>query len=98
MSTLLERVVQTIRERGDAIEAEYGVRLTGIVGSVARGEERPDSDIDLVFEVTGYTTLFRLGGLAADLQDLFGRPVDLVDPRGMRKSGWELMSRDLVLV
>ncbi|MDZ4759928.1 MAG: nucleotidyltransferase domain-containing protein [Alphaproteobacteria bacterium] len=96
MPALLDTVLQTIRERRDAIEARYGVRLVGVVGSVARGDERPDSDIDLIYEVTGRPSLFDLARVMGELEDALGRPIDLVDPSGMRPSGWQFMSKDLV--
>lgn len=98
MSALLDEVLKTIRDRRDAIEACYGVRLTGVVGSVARGEERPDSDIDLIYEVTGQPSLFDIAAVSNQLEDIFGRPVDLVDPRGLRPSGRAFMLEDLVSV
>jgi predicted nucleotidyltransferase len=57
---------------------EQGVRRLRIFGSAARGEERPDSDVDLIVEFgkpAGFLTLVRLERL---LSEFFGRPVDLV--------------------
>lgn len=101
MSALLDTVLETIRTRRDAIEARYGVRLIGVVGSVARGEERSDSDIDLIFEVRlaagmRHPSLWDVAHIGNDLEDMLGRPVDLVDPSTMRPSGQELMLKDLV--
>ena len=58
--------------------AEYGITRMGIFGSVARGEQTGDSDIDIYFETEKKITLFRMGGLMHDLKELFGVPVDLV--------------------
>jgi predicted nucleotidyltransferase len=57
---------------------EEGVRRLRIFGSVARGEERADSDIDLIVDFgrpAGFLTLVRLERLRSEV---FGRPVDLV--------------------
>ena len=62
---------------------EHGVRRLRIFGSAARGEERPDSDVDLIVEFgrpTGFIELLRLERL---LSDFFGRPVDLVTEPGL---------------
>jgi predicted nucleotidyltransferase len=56
---------------------DNGVRRLRIFGSSARGEERPDSDVDLIVEFgrpTGFVELVRLERLLAEI---FGRPVDL---------------------
>ena len=96
MSALLDTVLKEIRERRDAIEARYGVRLIGVVGSVARGEERDDSDIDIIYRITGRPSLLDVAHIANDLEDSLGRSVDLVDPSTVRQSGQELMLKDLV--
>ena len=62
---------------------EHGVRRLRIFGSAARGEERPDSDVDLIVEFgrpTGFVELLRLERL---LSGFFGRPVDLVTEPGL---------------
>lgn len=58
--------------------AAHGVRVTGVFGSVARGEDRADSDIDLLVTLPAGMSLFGLGRLAAELEDMLGARVDLV--------------------
>lgn len=53
-----------------------------IVGSVARGEDTEQSDIDLLVDTTPGTTLFDIGGLREDLVDLLGVPVDIISSKG----------------
>lgn len=97
MADLLSRVIETIRAHREDFEARFGVRLVGVVGSVARGEERADSDVDVVFDVTGGTTLFKLADAQFELEDSLGRPVDLVDRQALRPERRAYMERDLVL-
>jgi predicted nucleotidyltransferase len=49
-----------------------------IVGSVARGEDTEDSDLDLLVDADPGTSLFDLGGLHEDLGELLGVPVDII--------------------
>ena len=51
-----------------------------IFGSFSRGEERPDSDIDILFipDKSQHFSLFTLGGMYEDLKELLGREVDLI--------------------
>ena len=54
-----------------------------IFGSVARGEDNLQSDIDLLVDLEKGRTLFDLGGALVKLQDLLGRKVDIVTERGL---------------
>jgi len=58
--------------------AEYGITRMGIFGSVARGEQTNESDVDIYFETNKKLSLFRMGGLMYDLKELLGVPIDLV--------------------
>ena len=49
-----------------------------VFGSVARGDARPDSDIDFVARFREGTSIFDMVGLWLDLKDLLGREVDLI--------------------
>ena len=66
-----------------AILRRYGVIEANLFGSVARGEERPDSDIDLLVTFGRQVSLFRQMDLAEELSQLSSRKVDLmtnIDP------------------
>lgn len=65
------------------IAASHGAHSVRLFGSVARGEERPDSDVDFLVELEDGRSLFDLGELVMDLQDLLGRSVDVVEPAGL---------------
>jgi len=64
----------------------YGVRELSVFGSSARGEARPDSDVDLLveFQPDAQTGLLEYAGLMLDLSDLLGRRVDLVSKNGLK--------------
>ncbi|GFK95513.1 hypothetical protein NNJEOMEG_03378 [Fundidesulfovibrio magnetotacticus] len=63
----------------------YGVVSASVFGSLARGEERPESDVDLLVEFDANATLLTLAGLEAELCRELGREVDVVTPRGLKK-------------
>ena len=70
--SLLRQHEQEIRER-------FGVERIGIFGSFVRGEEKPESDVDVLVEFRdGEETFDHYMDLKFYLEDLFGRKVDLV--------------------
>ncbi len=64
----------------------YQVRELSLFGSAARGEMRPDSDIDLLVEFLpgAEVDLVDYAGLMLDLSKLLGRKVDLVSKNGLK--------------
>lgn len=63
--------------------AAYGVRSLLLVESVARGEARPASDVDLLVEFEGTPSFDRYMGLRIYLEDQLGRTVDLITRGGV---------------
>lgn len=81
------------RSRLREVCERYGVASLEVFGSVARGEERQDSDIDLLFTLKpGRRLGFSLFDLEDELSAVLGRPVDLV-----RRSSINTYIRDQVL-
>lgn len=65
----------------DAATRAHGTGRVHVFGSVARGDDGPDSDIDLLVEFTDEADLFDVVRLETTLGDLLGRPVDVVSSR-----------------
>lgn len=66
------------RARLISVLRQHGVRRAGVFGSFARGEQTPTSDVDLLIEPDANATLFTLAGLEMALEEVLGRPVDLI--------------------
>jgi hypothetical protein len=78
---------QQIRDRrGEILEIarRYGASDVRIIGSVARGDTRRDSDLDLVVRFEAGRSLLDQGGLVMDLRELLGVEVDVIDEEAMR--------------
>lgn len=58
--------------------AAHGASNVRIFGSVAKGEAGPESDVDVLVDLEPDRSLFDLGGLLVDLQEILGRKVDVV--------------------
>ncbi len=69
----------------------------GIFGSVARGDDRPDSDVDILI---GFNRRIGLEfvSLADDIEKLIGCEIDLIDNRGLPDRFWMNISKDLIHV
>lgn len=80
IAALLEEKKKEIRE----IAAKHGARNVRVFGSVARGEARPDSDVDLLVDMDPGRTLIDMGGLVMELRDLLGLRVDVVTEHGLK--------------
>lgn len=85
-SGVLGRRVRRHRIELQAVLARYGLSNARVFGSVARGEDGPESDVDLLVDVPEAVGLVTLGRCQADLERLLGAPVDLV-PAGDLKPG-----------
>ena len=82
----IEQLLREKRESVLRIAAKHGVSSVRVFGSMARGEGGPESDVDLLVEVDGPTTPWFPGGLVAELEELLGRRVDVVEPDAIRES------------
>ncbi|KYC46116.1 MAG: Nucleotidyltransferase domain protein [Candidatus Methanofastidiosum methylothiophilum] len=57
---------------------KHGARKIGLFGSVSRGEERPDSDIDILIEFNGDPSLLDVVVIEQEASKLIGKKIDLV--------------------
>ncbi|BAY52767.1 hypothetical protein NIES2134_121530 [Thermostichus vulcanus NIES-2134] len=80
----VEERLQAKRQEVLRVAAKYGARNVRVFGSVARGEADAESDIDFLVELEPGRTLFDLGGLQYELEQLLGCRVDVVTERGLK--------------
>lgn len=93
-----EYVLAKLREQREHIEQHYGLRMIGIVGSVARGEAGPDSDVDVWVDMLRVPTLFQIAGAENEVSDAIGtgQRVEFVLRGNLQPGLRERMARDLV--
>ena len=72
------------REEILRLAAARGARKVRVFGSVARGQSTSVSDVDFLVQLDDQRSLFDLGGLLMDLQDLLGCDVDVTTEAGLR--------------
>lgn len=86
------------RRRAAVLDAasRHGVQVLGVFGSVARGEDRADSDVDLLVTLPSGMGLFAIAKVKGELEDLLGAPVDLIPESGLKARVRPLIEADLV--
>jgi predicted nucleotidyltransferase len=92
----INELVKQNREEILRIARKHGVGRIRVFGSFARGEATPESDVDFLIEVTGPTPPWFPGGLVADLEELLGRRVDVVEPDSLRKEFKDMVCREAI--
>jgi predicted nucleotidyltransferase len=80
------------------LKAKHGLAELAIFGSVARGEARADTVVDLLAQYAGPVTLRAYMGLKADLEACLGMPVDLVTPAALKPRLRAAIEPDLLRV
>lgn len=80
-STALQNKRDAIRKTA----SRFAVMNPRIFGSVLHGNDTEGSDLDLLVDALPGTTLFDLGGLQIELEELLGIPVDLLTPGDLPK-------------
>jgi uncharacterized protein len=80
----LRLLVESRRDQVLAIASRHHASRVRLFGSAARGEDGPDSDIDLLVDFDEDSSLFDLVRLSRDLEALLGRGVDVVSAGGLK--------------
>ncbi|ODT38320.1 MAG: DNA polymerase subunit beta [Lautropia sp. SCN 70-15] len=80
------------------LAARFGVTELALFGSTARDSARQDSDVDILVSFDGPATSDRYFGVQFYLEDLLGRPVDLVTEKALRPELRPFIEREAVRV
>jgi uncharacterized protein len=93
----LRSLVSARREQVMAVAARHHANRVRVFGSVARGDDRPDSDIDLLVDFAPDSSLFDLMRMARELEDLLGHPVDVVSTGGLKDRDRHILAESVDL-
>jgi len=86
----IPEIIQDRKEQIFALATKYGALNVRVFGSVANGTADEKSDIDFLVDMEKGRSLFDLGGLLMDLQELFNRKVNVVTENGLH---WYIKER-----
>ena len=91
-------VLDLLARNKPTLVARYGVNRLALFGSTVRDAARADSDIDILVSFDGPATSERYFGVQFFLEDLLGRPVDLVTDKALRPELRPFIEREAVHV
>jgi uncharacterized protein len=90
--------IEKIKKKIIPVLKEYQVTKAGIFGSYARGEQKKDSDIDILIKIHNDASLLTVIGLKMDLEKIIKRKVDLVEYETIRKELKEQILNDEIKI
>jgi uncharacterized protein len=93
----LRSLVEAHRDEIERIADKYGFTNIRLFGSVARGEDRANSDIDFLVDLPEDATLFQLAGFRRELQELLRMPVDVVSSRALLPRDYDVLDDAVAL-
>jgi uncharacterized protein len=92
----IEEIRSRYRQQIIALASNRGAHNIRVFGSVARGDQRYDSDIDFLVDFEPGRSLLDLTGLWLDLEAVLGCKVDVVSSRGLKQRLASEVMRDAV--
>lgn len=91
-----DRILAVLAEHKPVLAERFGVSRLAVFGRVARKAAGMDSDIDVLVEFDGPATSQKYFGVQFYLEDLLGRPVDLVTEKALRPQSRPYVQRDAI--
>lgn len=93
----LAAILEDLRRLRPELAKRYPIKELGVFGSYARGEQRPDSDLDVLVDFDGPVGLLDFVGLKQDLSDHLGVDVDLVMAEAPKPRIWRRIRAEAVM-
>ncbi len=90
--------IKDIKEKLIPILEQNDVKKSSLFGSVARGEENKDSDIDIIVEFKKDKSLFDLVRMERQIKKALGRKVDLLTPKSIHPLLLDYIMKDQVQI
>lgn len=91
-------ILKKLEKVKEEIKAKYKVKTLGLFGSFVRGEQKEESDIDILVEFEENADLFDLVGLAIFLEDKLKQKVDLVTKTALKEELEEYILKEVAYV
>ena len=92
-----EDIQQILSKHKERLLSNYPIRSLAIFGSYSRGEQKSNSDLDILVEFSGQVGI-RFVDLAEELEELLGVKVDLVSKNGVKDNYLKHIQEELIYV
>jgi predicted nucleotidyltransferase len=92
-----EQVIAILQTHKHSLSQRWPISSLYLFGSVARGDQREGSDVDLLIELKGAMG-WDFFNLAGELEALIGEKVDLIPRQGIKPRYWDRIAPDVVEV
>jgi predicted nucleotidyltransferase len=90
-----KEILERLKRARPELEREFGIRRLALFGSWARGDQREDSDVDVLVDFSPSLGL-RFVELAERIETELGQPADVVSRRAISSRFWPLIDGDLI--
>ena len=87
--------IADLKNKVQPLLVKHHISYAGVYGSVARGEDRTGSDVDILVAIDTPMSLFTFAGIQLALQDILKRPVDLVSTSAIKQNIKKYIINDL---
>lgn len=92
-----EKILKDLSEDKVELQKQFKVNKIALFGSYARGDQQPDSDVDILVDVDPSIGLDFVT-LAERIEELLGVKVDLVSSRAISSKAWKYIEPELIYV
>ena len=92
-----EEILDLLSKTKPDLDSRYKVQRIALFGSYARGDQSPDSDVDILVEVDPSIGLAFVD-LAERIEEVLGLPVELVSHRAVKPNKMKSVEQDLIYV
>ena len=92
-----QAILDRLNAEAPGLKRKYGVKSLAVFGSMARGDDHEGSEVDMLVTFEGPATVDNFMRLKLDLEDLFGRRVDLLTPRCLSPETTDEIDTDAIL-
>jgi predicted nucleotidyltransferase len=92
-----QSILESLNRESPRLKAKYHVASLVVFGSIARGDDNQGSDVDVLATFDGKPSFDNFMGLKLDLEDLFGRRVDLLTPKCLSPAMRAELSKEAIV-
>ena len=95
MNTHSQDIIAKLHALKPVLQEEMGIKRLRVFGSVARGEARQDSDVDLLVDFDETPSLLKMAGYKLQLEDHLGKKVDFITEAALHDALRDIVMKDV---